>query len=282
MDVLLALGTVGRQLLNSQPKLALIQTTSDGYEDVDIEAASELGIWVSYAPSELTGNATSVAEFAVLLLLGAARHLREAFASIRGSAVPPPQLGLALSGKTVCIVGLGEIGRKIIDRLRPFQMKIVATDEHPTNAPIDVTVYSADQLTSAVADADFIVICVRADRENENLIDATILRAMKHGAILVNIARGMLIDEAALVGAVTDGQILAAGLDLLRVEPVEAKNPLLQLPQVLVTPHIAGFTDLMLDRTVTYIGQVLEDFAASKKPKSILDAPDMPRRLLRG
>jgi phosphoglycerate dehydrogenase-like enzyme len=74
-DVLLAMGYVGRELLQGQPKLKLIQTASDGYEEVDTDAASELGIWVSYAPADLTGNATSVAEFAVLLLLGAARHL---------------------------------------------------------------------------------------------------------------------------------------------------------------------------------------------------------------
>jgi lactate dehydrogenase-like 2-hydroxyacid dehydrogenase len=82
-DVLLALGKVGRELLLFQPKLKLIQTASDGYEEVDLDAASELGIWVSYTPADLSGNAVSVAEFAVLLLLGAARHLGEALASPR-------------------------------------------------------------------------------------------------------------------------------------------------------------------------------------------------------
>jgi phosphoglycerate dehydrogenase-like enzyme len=122
---------------------------------------------------------------------------------------------------------------------------MVATDEHPENAPADVTAYSADQLNTAVAHADFVVICVRASKENENLIDAAHLAAMKHGAILVNIARGMLIDETALVDAVTHGQISAAGLDVLKNEPPDRRDPLLQLPQVLVTPHIAGLTDLI-------------------------------------
>ena len=91
-EVLLAMGYVGRALLQSQPKLKFIQTASDGYEEVDIEAASELGIWVSYAPADLTGNATSVAEFAVLLLLAAARHLGEALAALQGGPVRPPTL----------------------------------------------------------------------------------------------------------------------------------------------------------------------------------------------
>jgi phosphoglycerate dehydrogenase-like enzyme len=281
LDVLLAMGNVGRELLLDQTKLKLIQTASDGYEEVDIDAASELGIWVSYAPADLTGNATSVAEFAVLLLLGAARHLGEALRSLHGSPLRPPTPSLSLSGKTVCIVGLGTIGQQLVERLRPFGVKIVATDEHPENAPADVSAYPADQLKTAVAHADFVVICVRASKENENLINAAQLAAMKRGAILVNIARGMLIDEEALVDAVTNGQILAAGLDVLKNEPPDHKDPLLQLPQVLITPHIAGLTDLMLDGTANYICHVIGEFAAGKKPKSILNSPAKPRRLLR-
>jgi phosphoglycerate dehydrogenase-like enzyme len=280
-DVLLAMGNVGRELLLAQPMLKLIQTTSDGYEGVDIDAASELGIWVSYAPADLTGNATSVAEFAVLLLLSAARHLGEALRSIHGGPIIPPTLNLSLSGKTVCIVGLGTIGQQLVDRLRPFGVKMVATDEHPENAPADVIAYHAEQLSTAVAHADFVVICVRASKENENLINASRLAEMKRGAILVNIARGMLIDEAALIDAVTRGQISAAGLDVLKNEPPDRTDPLLQLPQVLVTPHIAGLTDLMLDGTMNYISQIIDEFAAGRKPKSVLNSPPKPRRLLR-
>jgi phosphoglycerate dehydrogenase-like enzyme len=218
----------------------------------------------------------------VLLLLGAARHLGEALTSVQGRPAKLPTLNLALSGKTVCIVGLGTIGQQLADRLRPFGVKLVAADEHPENAPADVTAYPADQLKTAVAHADFVVICVRASKENENLINASMLAAMKRGAILVNIARGMLIDEAALVDAVTNGQISAAGLDVLRTEPPDQKDPLLHLPRVVVTPHIAGLTDLMLDGTVSYITHVIEEFSAGKKPKSILNSPEKPRRLLRG
>jgi phosphoglycerate dehydrogenase-like enzyme len=279
--VLLAMGNVGREVLLHQPKLTLIQTASDGYEEVDIDAATELGIWVSYAPADLTGNATSVAEFAVLLLLGAARHLGEALTSLQGGPVRPPTLNLSLSGKTVCIVGLGTIGQQLVDRLRPFGVKMVATDEHPEDAPEDVAAYPADQLNIAVARADFVVICVRASKENENLINADALAGMKRGAILVNIARGMLIDEASLVNAVTNGQISAAGLDVLKNEPPDRKDALLQFPQVLVTPHIAGLTDLMLNGTVNYIFHVIEELAAGKKPKSILNSPPKPRYMLR-
>jgi len=281
LDVLLSIGEVRREQMAGQPKLALIQTASTGYESVDIDAATELGIWVSYAPSDVTGNATSVAEFAVLLLLGASRHLGEAVESLRNDAVKLSRLNPVLKGKTVCIVGLGSIGQRLVERLRPFGVHMVATDEHPELAPGDITAFPADQLETAVVDADYVVICVRASKENENLINASMLRAMKRGAILVNIARGMLIDESALLAAVENGQISAAGLDVLRKEPPDPKNPLMELPQVLITPHIAGFTDLTLSGTVNYIAQVIEDFAAGKKAKSILNAPQKPRRALR-
>lgn len=168
-----------------------------------------------------------------------------------------------------------------MDRLRPFGMKMVAPDEHPENAPADVVGYPADQLNTAVAHADFVVICVRASKENENLINAAQLAAMRRGAILVNIARGMLIDEAARVDAVKHGQVSAAGLDVLKHEPPNREDPLLQLPQVLVTPHIAVLTDLMLAGTAHSISQVIEEFAAGKKPKSILNLPEQPRLILR-
>jgi phosphoglycerate dehydrogenase-like enzyme len=280
LEVLLSVGRVGREQLENQPKLALIQTASTGYENVDIDAATKLGIWVSYAPSDLTGNAISVAEFAVLLLLGASRHLAQALESIHDNAIKPSRLNPALSGKTVCVVGLGSIGQLLIDRLRPFGVQMVATDEHPEHAPSDVTAFPPDQLETAVAHADYVVVCVRASKENDNLINASVLRAMKRGAILVNIARGMLIDESALLAAVKDGQISAAGLDVLQKEPPDPNDPLLQLPQVLITPHIAGSTDLMLNGTVSYITRVVEDFAAGKKPKSVLNTPQKPRRTL--
>ena len=282
VELLVALGPVGAEQLADQPSLAFIQTASTGYEAVDIDAATDLGIWVSYAPSDVTGNATSVAEFAVLLLLAASRRLGAYLQANRDAAVQPPKILPALSGKTVCIVGLGDIGERLIERLRPFDMRITATDGHPEHAPRDVTAYPADQLAEAVVDADYIVLCVRASKENENLIDAPILSRMKQGAILINIARGTLIDEPAFLATVKEGHIAAAGLDVVREEPLTPSNPLLAFPQLIVTPHIAGFTDIMLHGTASYIAQVIGDVAAGRKPQSLINSPRNPRRSLAG
>jgi phosphoglycerate dehydrogenase-like enzyme len=280
IEVLLVLGEVTAAQMAGQTKLALIQTVTAGYEEIDIDAANKLGIWVSFSPSEVTGNAASVAEFAVLLMLGASRHLQQVVPLGEGSAgslgIPP-----AMSGKTVCIVGLGNIGRLLVDRLRPFGMRLLAVDHHPDRAPADVKAFQSEQLHPAVAEADYVVICARAGKENENLIDRPAMEAMKRGAILVNIARGSLIDEAALYELVKSGHIAAAGLDVLKSGPGGVKSPLFDLPQILVTPHIAGATDLTFQGTLNYIKQVIEAFAAGEKPKSVLNAPAHPRRLLR-
>jgi D-3-phosphoglycerate dehydrogenase len=150
---------------------------------------------------------------------------------------------------------------------------MLATDEHPEDAPDGVTAFSADKLQVAVADADFVVVCVRASRENEGLMSASVLRSMKRGAVLVNVARGSLVDEHALLAAIKDGQISAVGLDVVRHEPLDLTNPLLAVPQALVTPHIAAYTDLTLRGTVDYIHQVLKEFEAGKRPASVLNNP---------
>jgi phosphoglycerate dehydrogenase-like enzyme len=154
---------------------------------------------------------------------------------------------------------------------------MLATDEHPEDAPAGVTAFSADKLEMAVADADFVVVCVRASKENEGLMSASVLRSMKRGAILVNVARGSLVDEHALLAALKDGQISAVGLDVVRHEPLDPTNPFLDVPQALVTPHIAAYTDLMLCGTVDYICQVLKEFETGRKPASALNSPARPR-----
>jgi len=166
--LLLALGPVPRALLDLQPKLEIVQTMSAGYETVDVDAASELGIWVSNAPAGLTGNAVSVAEFAVMLLIGASRHLKSALRSEVDSTSAVGTDARSLRGKTLCVVGLGSIGRSLVELLRPFGLKIVATDRDVSQPPEGVTLYAAAELNAAVADVDYVVICVQAARITRN------------------------------------------------------------------------------------------------------------------
>jgi phosphoglycerate dehydrogenase-like enzyme len=280
IEILLALGPVTRELLQQLPRLVLVQTLSDGYESVDIAAATEAGIWVSNSPADITGNADSVAEFAVLLLLGAARRLGVAMAAIREDAKEKQVASPSLMRKTVCIVGPGAIGSKIAQRLLPFGVRLTAVDRNPLHAPKEMQTRPLEQLKEAVAEADFVIFCVRATKENTHMIDAGVLAAMKKDAVLVNIARGTLIDEKALYEAVKEGRLGGAALDVLEHEPMRPDDPLLTLPQILVTPHIAGITDLMIEGTVDYAAEVINKLRAGEAFLSLLNRPDPPRLAL--
>lgn len=279
-EVLLSMTEVSRAMLESLPNLALVQTVSTGYEGVDIDSATELGIWVSYAPSFETGNADSVAEHAIMLMLGVSRQIHVAQAYLRNHRLARPINDLALKGKSVCIIGLGAIGMRLATLLRPFGVELRAVDRRPERAPADIPTRPFADLLASVSDADYVVLCVRADRQNQHLIDKEVLATMRSGSILINIARGSLVDEVALVFALRSGHLAGAGLDVLEREPADPSNPLLALPNAFVTPHLAGFTDLNFTGTVAYMAKVVEQFRAGERISSLINAPLMPRRAL--
>jgi phosphoglycerate dehydrogenase-like enzyme len=284
LEVLLAVGKVGAEELDGQTKLGLLQTASAGYDGVDVEAATKAGIWVASAPTTKTGNGESVAEFAVLLMLAASRRLNEELAFTRNSEQARPERpegNMALYGKTVCIVGLGGIGDLLVERLRGFGMVLTGVDKHPEHAPAGVKGFGTDELTVALAAADYVVLAVPGTEENENMIDAEVLAAMKKGSVLVNVARGTLVEESALLAAVKSGHLYGAGLDVVKDEPVKASNPLLTEQRIIVTPHVAGSTDVMLKGTVKYLGKVLAGYAKGIRPEGVVNEPKEPRVPLR-
>ena len=273
IEILLSVGPVTRDLMQKLPKLTLIQTLSDGYEAVDVNAATELGIRVSYAPGDVTGNADSVAEYAVLLMLATARQLTVALAAIHDRSIKIPGRGRSLMGANVCIIGMGSIGAKIAHRLLTFGVNLSAVDLNPTHAPKHIPTTRPEHLKQAVANADFVVLSVRASQENTHMIDAGVMQAMKKGAILINIARGSLVDEKALYQAIKSGHLGGAGLDVEEHEPIPVDDPLLTLPEVFITPHQAGLTVLNAQGTVAYIVDVLDKLKTNKPIESQLNHP---------
>ncbi len=275
VEVLLAMGKVSREQMVAMPKLVLIQTLSDGYDAVDVEAATELGIYVSYAPGEETGNSDSVAEYAVMLLMAASRQLNGAIAQMRhGDSAKT--VSASLAGKTVLVVGLGDIGNKVVQRLRGFEVKLLGVDRTAGKGPMDVPTRPLEELKDALGEADAVVICLRGSKENTHLFDAKMLAAMRPGAVLVNIARGTIVDETALLEAVKSGRLLA-GIDVLEKEPVDKGSELLGLAGMFLTPHVAGMTDITLQGTAEYVGSVVKKYKGGEKIKSVLNEPEKGR-----
>jgi phosphoglycerate dehydrogenase-like enzyme len=283
-EVIIAFGKVDSNEIEAQTKLGLVQMASAGYEGVDVDAATKAGVWVGSAPTTKTGNGESVAEAAVLLMLAASRRLNEELSFTHDTPQNRPekrQENMALFGKTACIVGLGGIGDLLIERLRGFGMILTGVDNHPEHAPNGVRAYGHQQLKVAAAAADYVILAIPGTTENENMIDGPVLAAMKKNAVLVNVGRGTLVDEPALLAAVRSGHLFGAGLDVVKDEPVSEENPLLMEPRIFVTPHIAGSTDVMLDGTLSYLGEVLAEYRNGLRSAGIINDPIKPRVPLR-
>src|ERR1700683_5416200 len=230
LEVIIAFGKVDSEEIQAQKKLGLIQMASAGYEGVDVEAATKFGVWVGSAPTTKRGNGESVAEVAVLLMLAASRRMNEELAFTHGGAQSRPERGeanKALFGKTACIVGLGGIGDLLIERLRGFGMILTGVDNHPEHAPHGVRGEGHDELKVAAAQADFLILAIPVTQENQNMIDGTVLAGMKKNSVLVNVGRGTLVDETALLAAIKSGHLFGAGLDVVKNEPASEGNPLL-------------------------------------------------------
>jgi phosphoglycerate dehydrogenase-like enzyme len=223
----------------------LIQQWGAGLEGVDVEAASARGILVANVPSDLTGNAESTAEHALLLMLGAARRLHACRRMFEEGQWGYP-VGDALIGRRALVVGLGRVGRALARRLAAMGMAVDAIRREPR--PDDVAQAALDRLGSPAdlarlaADADFVVCTATSTPESRGMFDGRVFRAMKPSAIFVNVSRGTLVAEADLIAALRDGTIAGAGLDVFLEEPIAGGHPLLGMEQVLATPHVAGVT----------------------------------------
>lgn len=280
IDVVCPLGaTVGAEVMHAGT-FGLVHQYGVGLEKVDLAAAAELGIWVARVPGDVSGNADSVAEHAVLLLLALVRRLDEVRAALTERRWLVRPAGGSLAGSTVAIVGLGAIGTALARRLVPFGVRLLAVRAHPElGAPpgVDLVAGPAD-LAGVLAGADAVVCAAMFDGGQPPLFDANAFAAMRPGALFVNVARGGLVDEAALLAALESGRLAGAGLDVHAAEPADPDSPLLQHPRVLATPHVGGLTQAMFRRTGEAFAANLRRWAAGEPPRWAANEPARPVR----
>lgn len=247
--------TVDAEVMAAAPKLKIIARAGVGLDNVDVDAATARGVLVVNAP---TSNIHSAAEHALALLLSTARQIPAADATLREKTWKRSSFsGTEIFGKTVGVVGLGRIGQLVAQRLAAFGAHVTAYDpyvSHARAAQLGIELLTLDELLSR---ADFISVHLPKTKETAGLIGAEALAKTKPGVIIVNAARGGLIDEVALAEAITSGRVRGAGLDVYSTEPC-TDSPLFDLPQVVVTPHLGASTAEAQDRAGT-------DVAASVK-----------------
>lgn len=244
--------TVDAEVLAAGTKLKIVARAGVGLDNVDVPAATERGVLVVNAP---TSNIHTAAEHAVTLLLSAARQIPAADATLRQHEWKRSKFnGVEIFGKTVGVVGLGRIGQLFAQRMAAFETHVIAYDPYVSAAraaQLGIELVTLDELLTR---ADMFSVHLPKTPETKGIIGKEALAKTKPGVIVVNAARGGLVDEQALADAITSGHVFAAGIDVYASEPC-TDSPLFELPQAVVTPHLGASTTEAQDRAGTDVAK---------------------------
>jgi D-2-hydroxyacid dehydrogenase (NADP+) len=257
------------ELIERAPRLAFIQSISAGTDQYSRDALKIAGIRLASAQGV---NAAAVAEHAMALILALARQLHLARDNQRarhwrGMISDLTRREDELGGKILLIVGLGHIGAHLARLARAFGMRVIATKRDVSSgAGLADAVFAPDRLLEQLAGADVVALTCPLTAQTEGLIDTRALAAMKPSAFLINVARGRVVQEAALIGALTEKRIAGAGIDCTVEEPLPASSPLWALDNAIITPHTAGETRRYEDNVIDLLLDNLERLWRSEAP----------------
>jgi D-3-phosphoglycerate dehydrogenase / 2-oxoglutarate reductase len=263
---------INREFLAHAPNLRIVARHGVGYDAVDVPALTERGIPLTVTPD---ANAACVAEHAMMLMLNVARQTQYYDAAVRGMrwSNPPVPATFDLGGKTVLVMGFGRIGGRVARLCKAFDMKVLVRDPFiPQNTIKGAGFIPAKDLQAALAEADVVTLHLPSSEKTRGIVNGEFLASMKKGAVLINTARGTLVEEQALAGALTSGHLKGAGLDVFWEEPALADNPLLKLPNVVMTPHSAAATEQGLRRmALSCADSILSVFANKLDPDVVIN-----------
>jgi D-3-phosphoglycerate dehydrogenase len=258
---------ISRNVIESAGRLKLIVRHGVGVDNIDVAAATERGVQVVFTPE---GFSASVAEFTIAAMLSLLRRMKTADSAARAgnwTARDSELIGTELFGKTVGIVGLGRIGLEVAKRIKPFEVELLYYDlvrhlEAERKIGIDFTPFN-----TLLTRSDVVSLHVPATSENYHILGRKELALMKPTALLINMARGSVVDEAALVDVLSSGRLAGAALDVFEREPLTKENPLVQLPNVLLSPHMSGHTEEALDRTAVEVAEAVVMVLSGKRAR---------------
>ena len=260
------------EVIERNKNLKMILRWGAGYDSVDIQAAGERGILVTNTPG---ANAGAVAELAVMLMLAVGRKLLCHHESLRQGEWSKNTFlnsSYSLNNKIVGIIGAGNIGRQVAKRVQAFGAKTQYYDEFKLTPAME-TEFSLPYVTfeELRKTSDIITLHIPLTDQTKHIIGAKELERMKPGAIVINTARGGLVDDCALAAAVRDGRLRGAGLDGVEREPLSPDDELLQDPNIIVTPHVGGGTADIGDVILPMLAQDIRDFADGNDVKHVVN-----------
>ncbi|MPQ69647.1 MULTISPECIES: phosphoglycerate dehydrogenase [Pseudomonas] len=264
---IVAFNSINARVLDALPELRIVCKHGVGVDNIDLPAARERKVWVCNVPDS---NKHAVADYTFALLLASARKI--ALADQQTKAGEWPRLfGADVHGKTLGIIGLGNIGKEVARRAAGFSMQVIAHDPYPDQAFAEAKGIRLVALDALLAEADYVTLHIGLNDATHHLIGAERLALMKPHAHLINAARGGIIDENALFAALQNGRLGGAALDVFEEEPV-TRHPLYALPNVIASPHIAGYTPGALDiLSLTCVRNIVAVLKANARPEHVVN-----------
>lgn len=280
-DALLVLAPrVSAASLASSQRLALVARFGVGYDSVDVDACTRAGVLLTITPDGVRRPvATSVVAYVLALSL---RMLdKDRLTRAGGWANKLDLMGTGLTGRTLGIVGLGNIGREIVRLSRPLGMRYVTFDPYLSAAAAAEAGVEQVDLPTLLRTADFVSINCALTPETHHLLDAERLALMKPTAYLINTARGPIVDQQALVAALTAGRLAGAALDVFEAEPIDPSDPLLGLDNVILAPHAICWTDECFEGNAMSACRSIADVAAGRVPEYVVNPAALEHPRLR-
>jgi len=270
---------VTADLLAEASRLRVIGRAGTGVDNIDLAAATRRGVVVMNAPG---GNTVSVAEHTLALLLALARQIPAASESTRTGKWEKKKFaaGRELQGKTLGVIGTGSIGGVVVRRAAGFGMRVIGYDPFLTEeaaSKLGVELVSLEQI---FREADAITLHVPLTEQTKNMVGKTQIEMMKPGALLVNCARGGLVDEAALAEALKAGKLGGAALDVFEKEPPAADHPLFGCPNFIATPHLGGSTEEAQQSVAVIVAEAMVEYLSTGTVRNAVNMPSLSRELL--
>ncbi len=265
---------VSAKVIAKADNLRVIGRAGIGVDNVDVPAASRRGIIVMNTP---TGNAVTTAEHAISLLMSLARKIPQATASMRSGKWEKTKFeGSEIAGKTLGVVGMGNIGRIVADRAQGLKLKVIAFDPVLTSdkaASLGIELVTVDALLTR---SDFITCHAPLTPETKNLLNKDAFAKMKKSVLIVNAARGGIVNEQDLEVALKEGRIAGAALDVFEKEPTNPEHPLFQLDNFICTPHLGASTAEAQDRVALEVAEQVAEFLTSGSIRNSVNVPSLP------
>jgi D-3-phosphoglycerate dehydrogenase len=261
---------VTREVIAAGVNLKYIGRAGVGVDNIDVAAATERGIVVMNSPG---GNTVSTAEHTIAVMLAVARHIPHAHvATVTGTWDRKTYRGTELCGKTLGVIGLGRVGRNVAARMRGFEMKVIGADPFVGAAEVREMGVELVEKEELLRRSDWITVHVPLGSDTRGLIGKNELAAAKDGVVVINCARGGVVDEGALLEALESGKVAAAGLDVYENEP-PGDNPLFAHPRSVFTPHLGAATAEAQVRVATDVAGAVAEALAHGTLKDAVNAP---------